>query len=43
MFVVSAPINGQLQRINLDAGDPVVAEQTVVARIWTCTGLVPVT
>jgi HlyD family secretion protein len=33
MFVISAPINGQLLRINLDAGDPVVAGQTVVARI----------
>lgn len=33
MFVVSAPINGRLMRINLDAGDPVVAGKTVVARI----------
>lgn len=33
MFVVSAPINGRLLRINLDAGDPVVAGQTIVARI----------
>ena len=33
MFVISAPINGRLMRINLDAGDPVIAGQTVVARI----------
>ncbi|WP_417621995.1 efflux RND transporter periplasmic adaptor subunit [Parasphingorhabdus sp.] len=33
MFVVSAPINGQLLRVDLDAGDPVVAGQTIVARI----------
>ncbi len=33
MFVVSAPINGRLMRINLDAGDPVVAGKTAVARI----------
>lgn len=33
MFVISAPINGRLMRINLDAGDPVVAGKTVVARI----------
>ncbi len=33
MFVISAPINGYLLRINLDAGDPVVAGKTVVARI----------
>jgi HlyD family secretion protein len=33
MFVISAPINGRLMRINLDAGDPVIAGKTVVARI----------
>jgi len=33
MFVISAPINGRLMRIDLDAGDPVVAGKTVVARI----------
>ncbi len=33
MFVVSAPINGRLLRINLDAGDPVIAGKTIVARI----------
>lgn len=33
VFVVSATIAGQLQRINLHAGDTVVADQTVVALI----------
>ena len=33
MFVISAPINGRLMRIDLDAGDPVIAGKTVVARI----------
>lgn len=33
MFVIAAPINGRLMRINLDAGDPVVAGKTLVARI----------
>lgn len=33
MFVISAPINGRLMRVNLDAGDPVIAGKTVVARI----------
>ncbi|MEQ8743477.1 HlyD family efflux transporter periplasmic adaptor subunit [Parasphingorhabdus sp.] len=33
MFVISAPINGRLMRIKLDAGDPVIAGKTVVARI----------
>jgi len=33
MFVISAPINGRLMRINLDAGDRVIAGKTVVARI----------
>lgn len=33
MFIISAPINGRLMRINLDAGDPVIANKTVVARI----------
>ena len=33
MFGVSAPINGRLMRINLDAGEPVIAGKTVVARI----------
>ena len=32
-YVVSAPINGRLLRIELEAGDPVVAGQTVVARM----------
>ncbi|WP_323039436.1 efflux RND transporter periplasmic adaptor subunit [Gemmobacter sp.] len=31
VFVVSAPIAGRLRRIDLQAGDPVVAGQTVVA------------
>lgn len=30
-YVVSAPLSAQLQRISLDAGDPVVARQTVLA------------
>lgn len=30
-YVVSAPLSAQLQRISLDAGDPVVAGQTVLA------------
>ena len=33
MFVISAPINGRLMRIKLDAGDPVIAGKTVGARI----------
>lgn len=32
-FVVAAPVGGQLQRIQLEAGDPVMATQTVVAVI----------
>jgi len=33
IYMVAAPISGELQRINLDPGDLVVAGQTVVARI----------
>ena len=33
LFVVAAPINGRLTRIELEAGDPVVAGRTVVARM----------
>lgn len=33
IYVVAAPISGELQRVDLEAGDPVVAGQTVVARI----------
>lgn len=33
LYVVSSPINGRLLRIELEAGDPVVAGQTVVARM----------
>ena len=33
MFVVAAPINGRLLRVDLDAGDPVIAGSTIVARI----------
>jgi HlyD family secretion protein len=33
LYVVAAPINGRLTRIELEAGDPVVAGRTVVARI----------
>jgi HlyD family secretion protein len=32
-FVVSAPVAGRLQRIELEPGDPVVRGQTVVARL----------
>jgi HlyD family secretion protein len=33
VFVVSAPVTGLMLRIDLEAGDPVVAATTVVARI----------
>lgn len=33
LFVVAAPINGRLTRIELEPGDPVIAGQTVVARM----------
>ena len=33
LYVVSAPINGRLMRIELEAGDPVAAGRTVVARM----------
>jgi HlyD family secretion protein len=33
MFVVSAPVPGRMRRIDLEAGDKVVADQTVVAQI----------
>ena len=33
MYVVSAPLPGRMRRIDLEVGDPVVADQTVVARI----------
>lgn len=33
VFAVSAPLAGLMQRISLKAGDPVVARETVVARI----------
>ena len=33
IYVIAAPISGELQRVDLEAGDPVVAGQTVVARI----------
>lgn len=33
MYIVAAPISGELQRVDLEAGDPVIAGQTVVARI----------
>ena len=33
VFVVSAPVSGKLQRISLDPGDNVVANETVVATI----------
>src|SRR5690606_28954191 len=32
-FVVSAPVAGRVERIRLEPGDPVIAGQTVVARI----------
>ncbi|MEL6876226.1 MAG: hypothetical protein AAGM33_12200, partial [Pseudomonadota bacterium] len=31
MYVVAAPISGELQRVHLEAGDAVTAGQTVVA------------
>lgn len=33
MYVVSAPVPGRMRRIDLQAGDAVVADQTLVARI----------
>jgi HlyD family secretion protein len=33
MYVVSAPVPGRMRRIELEAGDTVVADQTVVAQI----------
>jgi HlyD family secretion protein len=33
MYVVSAPVPGRMRRIDLEAGDSVVADQTVVAEI----------
>ena len=33
MYVVSAPVPGRMRRIDLEAGDAVVADKTVVARI----------
>jgi len=33
MYVVSAPVPGLMRRIELEVGDPVVADQTLVARI----------
>tara|TARA_R110002033_G_scaffold24385_15_gene57039 strand:- start:36051 stop:37277 length:1227 start_codon:yes stop_codon:yes gene_type:complete len=33
IYLVAAPISGELQRIDLEPGDPVVAGQTVIARI----------
>jgi HlyD family secretion protein len=33
LYVVAAPINGRLTRIELEPGDPVIAGQTVVARM----------
>ena len=34
-FVVSAPVAGRLQRIELEPGDPVVSGKTIVARLST--------
>jgi HlyD family secretion protein len=33
MYVISAPLPGRMRRIDLEVGDPVVADQTLVARI----------
>jgi HlyD family secretion protein len=33
MYVVSAPVPGRMRRVDLEAGDTVIAEKTVVARI----------
>ena len=32
-FVVSAPVAGRLERIELEPGDPVVRGKTIVARL----------
>ncbi len=32
-YVVSSPVGGQLERVNLEVGDRVVADRTIVARI----------
>jgi HlyD family secretion protein len=32
-YEVSSPLTGRLQRITLDVGDPVVADETVLARV----------
>jgi HlyD family secretion protein len=33
LYIVSAPISGRMQRVDLDAGEPVVAGKTVLTRI----------
>lgn len=33
VYVVSAPVPGRMRRIELEVGDPVVADETIVARI----------
>ncbi len=33
LFIVAAPINGRLTRIELEPGDPVIAGRTIVARL----------
>jgi HlyD family secretion protein len=33
MYVVSAPVPGRMRRVELEVGDPVIADQTLVARI----------
>lgn len=33
VYTISAPITGRVRRIELDVGDPVIAEETIVARI----------
>lgn len=37
LFVVAAPINGRLTRIELEPGDPVIAGQTIVAQMTPTT------
>lgn len=37
LFVVAAPINGRLTRIEIEPGDPVIAGQTIVAQMMPTT------
>jgi HlyD family secretion protein len=33
-YVVSSPVSGRLERVDLHVGDPILANRTIVARIW---------